>query len=133
MEREMGELQLAKHQKEILRTRWQNETDYRLRYRRRRVDATASVKLKTIGHGLWFGNVVSCTPLTDVIPMCIRGRVSRGRKEQWGLFPMKEVLSLRDRVKLLEMSRARRHPLSCARRIRYVKARSGTFVLSATS
>jgi len=81
MEREMGELQLAEHQKETLRTRWrQNETDY-LRHRRRRVDVTAFVKLKTIGHGLWFGNVASCTPLTDVVPRCIRGRVSREGKE----------------------------------------------------
>jgi len=52
MEREMGELQLSEHQKEALRTRWrQNETDY-LRHRRLKVDVTAFVKLKTIGHGL---------------------------------------------------------------------------------
>ena len=52
MEREMAELQLSEHQKETLRTRWrQNETDY-LRHRRLKVDVTAFVKLKTIGHGL---------------------------------------------------------------------------------
>jgi hypothetical protein len=54
MEREMAELQLSEHQKENLRARWrQNETDY-LRHQRRKVDVTAFVKLKTIGHGLWF-------------------------------------------------------------------------------
>ena len=52
MEREMAELQLSEHQKQNLRTRWrQNETDY-LRHRRLKVDVTAFVKLKTIGHGL---------------------------------------------------------------------------------
>jgi protein-serine/threonine kinase len=52
MEREMAELQLSEHQKENLRARWrQNETDY-LRHQRRKVDVTAFVKLKTIGHGL---------------------------------------------------------------------------------
>jgi protein-serine/threonine kinase len=53
MEREMAELQLSEHQKENLRARWRrNETDY-LRHQRRKVDVTAFVKLKTIGHGLW--------------------------------------------------------------------------------
>ncbi|KAJ7647102.1 kinase-like domain-containing protein [Roridomyces roridus] len=51
MERDMGEMQLNQMQKENLRARWlQNETDY-LRDRRRRIDATAFRKLKTIGHG----------------------------------------------------------------------------------
>ena len=63
MEREMGELQLSEHHKENLRARWrQNETEY-LRHQRRKVDVTAFVKLKTIGHGLRFKNVASCTPL----------------------------------------------------------------------
>lgn len=49
MEREMAELQLSEHQKEILRARWrQNETNY-LRHQRRKVDVTAFVELKTIG------------------------------------------------------------------------------------
>lgn len=62
MEREMAELQLSERQRENLRTKWrQNETDY-LRHQRRKVDATAFVKLKTIGHGWWFGNVVPHTP-----------------------------------------------------------------------
>ncbi|RDB25182.1 Serine/threonine-protein kinase CBK1 [Hypsizygus marmoreus] len=51
MEKDMMDMQLAQAQKEILRARWRkNETDY-LRERRRKVDASAFVKLKTIGHG----------------------------------------------------------------------------------
>ncbi|PPR02421.1 hypothetical protein CVT26_011389 [Gymnopilus dilepis] len=51
MEKEMAEMQLTHAQKEELRARWrQNETDY-LRERRQKVDASAFVKLKTIGHG----------------------------------------------------------------------------------
>ena len=54
MEKDMTEMQLSQAQKENLRARWrQNETDY-LRERRRKVDASAFVKLKTIGHGLFF-------------------------------------------------------------------------------
>lgn len=51
MEKDMMEMQLSQAQKENLRARWrQNETDY-LRERRRKVDVSAFVKLKTIGHG----------------------------------------------------------------------------------
>ncbi|TRM69454.1 kinase-like domain-containing protein [Schizophyllum amplum] len=51
MERDMTEMGLSNAQKEDLRARWrQNETDY-LRDKRRKVDVTAFVKLKTIGHG----------------------------------------------------------------------------------
>ncbi|KAG9316382.1 kinase-like domain-containing protein [Chiua virens] len=51
MERDMIAMNLAEEQKQELRARWrQNETDY-LRDRRRRVDVTAFIKLKTIGHG----------------------------------------------------------------------------------
>lgn len=51
MEKDMMNLQLSEAQKEYLRGRWrQNETDY-LRDRRRKVDVSAFVKLKTIGHG----------------------------------------------------------------------------------
>jgi protein-serine/threonine kinase len=53
MEKDMMEMQLSQPQKEHLRGRWrQNETDY-LRERRRKVDVSAFVKLKTIGHGLF--------------------------------------------------------------------------------
>ncbi|KXN91072.1 Serine/threonine-protein kinase CBK1 [Leucoagaricus sp. SymC.cos] len=51
MERDMAEMQLSDDQKELLRARWrQNESDY-LRERRRKLDASAFIKLKTIGHG----------------------------------------------------------------------------------
>lgn len=52
MEKDMMSMQLSEAQKDNLRARWrQNETDY-LRDQRRKVDASAFVKLKTIGHGL---------------------------------------------------------------------------------
>ncbi|KZT08324.1 kinase-like protein [Laetiporus sulphureus 93-53] len=51
MEKDMANMQLTEVQKESLRARWrQNETDY-LREQRRKVDVSAFVKLKTIGHG----------------------------------------------------------------------------------
>ncbi|KAH7888555.1 kinase-like domain-containing protein [Phlebopus sp. FC_14] len=51
MEKDMIAMNLNEGQKEVLRAQWrQNETDY-LRERRRKVDATAFIKLKTIGHG----------------------------------------------------------------------------------
>ncbi|KAF5380439.1 hypothetical protein D9615_004608 [Tricholomella constricta] len=51
MEKEMMDMNLSQVQKDHLRARWrQNETDY-LRDQRRKVDASAFIKLKTIGHG----------------------------------------------------------------------------------
>lgn len=51
MENDMAEMGLGEQQKEYLRMRWRkNETDY-LRELRRKVDASAFIKLKTIGHG----------------------------------------------------------------------------------
>ncbi|KAG6378156.1 kinase-like domain-containing protein [Boletus reticuloceps] len=51
MENDMIAMGLSEEQKEELRSCWrQNETDY-LRDRRRKVDVTAFIKLKTIGHG----------------------------------------------------------------------------------
>jgi hypothetical protein len=51
MERDMKEMQLSHAQKENLRARWrQNETEY-LRERRKKVDVSGFIKLKTIGHG----------------------------------------------------------------------------------
>ena len=51
MEKDMTGMQLSEPQKEYIRERWRkNETDY-LRELRRKVDASAFVKLKTIGHG----------------------------------------------------------------------------------
>lgn len=55
MERDMAQMTLSSEQKDHLRNRWcQNETDY-LRECRQKLDASAFVKLKTIGHGktLW--------------------------------------------------------------------------------
>ena len=91
MEREMAELRLSEHQKENLRTRWrQNETDY-LRHQRRKVDVTAFVKLKTIGHGLSWKRCL-LHPLADVATGAF-GVVSLVReKSSGGLFAMKEVL-----------------------------------------
>jgi hypothetical protein len=51
MEKDMVIMHFSEDQKEALRAQWrQNETEY-LRERRRKVDATAFIKLKTIGHG----------------------------------------------------------------------------------
>lgn len=51
MEMDMINMQLSEAQKEYIRARWRkNETDY-LRELRRKVDASAFIKLKTIGHG----------------------------------------------------------------------------------
>lgn len=65
MEREMEEMGLGEARKAELRTRWlRNETDY-LREQRRKVDVTAFVKLKTIGHGLWL-------PMNKVLGRVVR-------------------------------------------------------------
>lgn len=51
MEKDMLSMGLSEARKEDLRARWrQNETDY-LREQRRKVDISAFIKLKTIGHG----------------------------------------------------------------------------------
>src|ERR1700677_4080818 len=51
MEKDLDALRLTEGQKQELRERWrQNETDY-LREQRQKVDVSAFVKLKTIGHG----------------------------------------------------------------------------------
>jgi len=65
MEKDMMEMQLSQVQKQNLRARWrQNETDY-LRDRRRKVDVSAFMKLKTIGHGLDFVLFCSVRNLHD--------------------------------------------------------------------
>lgn len=57
MESDMAEMQLSTEQKEHLRARWrQNESDY-LRECRQTVDASAFVKLKTIGHGKFLDSI----------------------------------------------------------------------------
>ena len=58
MENDMIAMNLSEEQKEHLRSRWrQNETDY-LRVRRRKVDVSAFIKLKTIGHGSHSMNLI---------------------------------------------------------------------------
>ncbi|EJD52588.1 kinase-like protein [Auricularia subglabra TFB-10046 SS5] len=73
MEKEMEQLGFSESQKRELRARWlQNETEY-LRERRRKVDVSAFMKLKTIGHGAF-------------------GVVSLVKEKQTGqLFAMKEL------------------------------------------
>jgi len=51
METDMMNMQLSEPQKENLRADATERIDY-LRERRRKVDASAFIKLKTIGHGL---------------------------------------------------------------------------------
>ena len=54
MEHDMASMGLPEDAKDALRARWrQNETDY-LREKRRKVDVSAFIKLKTIGHGLYY-------------------------------------------------------------------------------
>jgi hypothetical protein len=83
METDMMNMQLSEAQKENLRARWrQNETDY-LRDRRRKVDASAFIKLKTIGHGLpisQFGFNLSKLIFRDYFFRCIRRCFSGERK-----------------------------------------------------
>ena len=63
MERDMAAMGLSESAKEELRARWrQNETDY-LREKRRKVDVSAFIKLKTIGHGLSPANSFCCADL----------------------------------------------------------------------
>lgn len=68
MERDMLSMGFSEDRKEELRRRWiQNETDY-LREKRRKVDVSAFIKLKTIGHGELL-RVEDHIPLLDfVIP-----------------------------------------------------------------
>lgn len=91
MERDMAQMNLNPGQKEALRARWRkNETDY-LREQRRKVDVTAFVKLKTIGHGrphlLFFTALLSRQLLTGAF-----GVVSLVRERSTGhLYAMKQV------------------------------------------
>jgi protein-serine/threonine kinase len=68
MERDMSEMQLSHDQKERLRARWrQNESDY-LRERRQKVDVSAFIQLKVIGHGTY----KPCSPLSTLSFPCRR-------------------------------------------------------------
>ena len=106
MEKDMAEMQLTHAQKELLRSRWrQNETEY-LRERRQTVDATAFVKLKTIGHG-WFiiyriSSSADCSFCS--IPGAF-GVVSLVRERSSGsLYAMKQVRRETSTRRLLECS-----------------------------
>ena len=84
MERDMLSMGLSEPRKEDLRSRWrQNETEY-LREQRRKVDVSAFVKLKTIGHGEYATGSLYCLK-TFMLPhvRCIWGRVSCERTNHW--------------------------------------------------
>lgn len=131
MEQDMVELRLSEVQKENLRARWrQNETDY-LRDRRRKVDVSAFVKLKTIGHGLPYQpcprNIFRLIlPNTGAF-----GVVSLVKEQYTGkLYAMKQVICFihfAPRQSLIDT------PCSCARQICYVKGKRGMFARSETS
>jgi len=90
----MAEIQLTHSQKEHLRARWrQNETEY-LRERRQKVDASAFVKLKTIGHGQFDVHLITPDSKTAIIIAGAFGVVSLVREKSSGsLYAMKQVCS----------------------------------------
>jgi len=84
MERDMLSMGLPERRKEDLRARWrQNETDY-LREQRRKVDVSAFVKLKTIGHGEYTAGSLNYSK-TPKLPhaRCIWRCVSCERTNYW--------------------------------------------------
>jgi protein-serine/threonine kinase len=84
MERDMLSMGLSEARKEDLRARWrQNETDY-LREQRRKVDVSAFIKLKTIGHGEYATGSFDCLQ-TPKLPhaRCIWGRFSCEGTNHW--------------------------------------------------
>jgi protein-serine/threonine kinase len=94
MEKDMAEMQLTHSQKEHLRARWrQNETEY-LRERRQKVDASAFVKLKTIGHGRFDVHLIIPDSKTTIINPGAFGVVSLVREKSSGrLYAMKQACS----------------------------------------
>jgi protein-serine/threonine kinase len=84
MERDMLSMGLSEPRKEDLRTRWRkNETDY-LREQRRKVDVSAFVKLKTIGHGEYASESFDCLAALKLPPArCIWRCVSGERTKHW--------------------------------------------------
>ena len=92
MERDMLSMGLPEARKEDLRSRWrQNETDY-LREQRRRVDVSAFIKLKTIGHGEYLAGSSDCFAHTSCRMPGAFGVVSLVRERITGkLFAMKQV------------------------------------------
>jgi hypothetical protein len=85
MERDMTDMTLTSDQKDHLRERWrQNETDY-LRECRRKLDASAFVKLETIGHGktLWLFFPVHYLTISFNLSRCFWGCFPREREIHW--------------------------------------------------
>lgn len=122
MEKDMLEMRLNHMQKENLRARWrQNETDY-LRERRRKLDASAFIKLKTIGHG---GDLVMARRGVLILTRIsfisgAFGVVSLVREQSSGnLYAMKQVRSMKSCPQVA----LRCHPHSCERRTCYVKVK----------
>ncbi|KAF7981873.1 hypothetical protein HWV62_31437 [Athelia sp. TMB] len=102
METDMMNMKFSETQKENLRARWrQNETDY-LRDRRRKVDASAFIKLKTIGHGA-FGvvSLVRERPTGDLYAMKQLRKTDMLRKGQEG-----HVRAERDILKSASLTRS---------------------------
>jgi hypothetical protein len=107
---------LSEPRKEELRARWcQNETDY-LREQRRKVDVSAFIKLKTIGHGEYATRSLDCVH-TNTSPhaRCIWCCFSRERTDHWQVVRYEtgaclSPLAIHDLDRLV-------CPYSCARRI----------------
>jgi len=101
MEKDMAKMQLSHSQKEHLRARWrQNETEY-LRERRQKVDASAFVKLKTIGHGQFVLHLTITVLNAARIVLGAFGVVSLVREKSSGnLYAMKQACSFAVSIKL---------------------------------
>ena len=96
MESDMLSMGLPEARKEDLRSRWrQNETAY-LREQRRKVDVSAFIKLKTIGHGEYVAGSSDCLQ-TYKLPhaRCIWGRFSCEGADHWQVVRYEAGVSLR--------------------------------------
>ena len=83
MERDMLSIGLSDPRKDELRARWRrNETDY-LREQRRKVDVSAFVKLKTIGHGESAAFALRVQTPKPLRNRCVWRRFSRPRANHW--------------------------------------------------
>jgi protein-serine/threonine kinase len=83
MERDMLSMGLSDPRKDELRARWrQYETEY-LRDQRRKVDVSAFVKLKTIGHGELAAFVIMFEHRSLLRNRCVWRRFSRSRANHW--------------------------------------------------
>jgi protein-serine/threonine kinase len=96
MEKDMMSMGLSETRKEDLRARWrQNETDY-LREQRRKVDVSAFIKLKTIGHGEYTTGSFHCLRKPKLPHVrCIWCRVSCEGTKHWQVVRYEAGASLR--------------------------------------